>query len=135
VEELTDAAKQLAASNPSETYFLVQEIGRVAFEPVVTMTLAPPPLQPTVIYRGQPVPGSELPASTEPDGPKREPQVKPRLLIVDRKATPAELVGHLMVIAEGRIVKNAFGSLELADMPLSSAEHIEVAAVLRGAAQ
>lgn len=39
-----------------------------------------------------------------------------------RKATGAEIVGHLMVVAEGRIVKNAFGDLQLTDMPLVGEE-------------
>lgn len=123
-EALQDAAKVQAAKFPSETLYLVQEIGRVAIEPVITMTMAHPP---------RPVPRSADPVvQDEPEEPKRDPQAKPRLLVIDRKATPAEITGYLMVVAEGRIVKNAFGALELADMPLSGAEHLEVANALRG---
>jgi hypothetical protein len=134
LEEATEAVKGIVTSNPRETYYLVQEVGRVAVEPVVTMTLEPP--QPKVVYRDAGLKSQaalELEAE-EPESPKREPQVKPRLLIVDRKATPAELVGHLMVVAEGRIVKNAFGALEIGDMPLAGWETQAVQKAL-GAAQ
>lgn len=119
-------AKSLAAKYPNETLYLVQEVGRVAIEPVVTMTLEPPPKGP--VMRG-------LPPMDEPDEEPvepRTPKAKPRLLIVpDRRATPAELVGHLMVVAEGKIVKNAFGALELADMPLTPEELSGVTTALK----
>jgi hypothetical protein len=128
-EALQTLAREQAAKHPNETLFLVQEIGKVSIEPVVTMTLAPPTPPPHQVYRGGMMSPPEVELAEE--GPKRDPQVKPRLLIVDRKATPAELVGHLMVVADGHIVKNAFGALELEDMPLQGTEVQEVANALR----
>lgn len=111
MESAKDAARKYVANHQVKSVYLVQEFAKVAVEPVITMTEAPPP---EPVYRAAAVPVPEAEDTTP-----RQPQTKPRLLIVpDRRATPAEIFGHLMVVAEGQIVKNAFGALELADMPL-----------------
>lgn len=135
-ESLQNQAKLLAAKYPSETLYLVQEIGKVAIEPVVTMTLEQPP-QPKAVYRGEADDRPEAPPVLAPVADTVHPQAKPRLLILDRVATPAEIVGHLMVVARSAkdgtmcIVKNAFGALDLEDMPLQGTEVQEVANALR----
>lgn len=140
IDQLKAVARGLSMANPDTVYHLVQEIGRVAMEPVVTIEAAAEESSglpaPTIPHHIAPHRDGD-PALTLPQlasaiqeakeaGPARDPQVKPRLLVINRRATGAELVGHLMVVAEGRIVKNAFGPLELEDMPLTEAERPEV---------
>lgn len=104
---------------------VAQDINEVKMAPVVSSFSPPPPGQ---------VMRLASPNDLEPDtGIPRQPKSKPRLLVVpDRRATPAEIYGNLMVVAEGRIVKNAFGALELADMPLTDEERPLVIEAMKG---
>lgn len=107
-------AKRLCLTEGTIT--VVQDVDEVKMAAVVSSFKAPPSPS-SVVYRD--ALGTEQFEGVAP----RTPQAKPRLLIVkDRRATPAEIFGHLMVIAEGKVIKNAFGALEVGDMPLSSTE-------------
>lgn len=113
------AAKQYIEKYPQIAVIVTQDVAKVEMAAVVD-ELLPMALLPKLMYRG---PGPEVTAEEAYTGPPRAAQSKPRLLIVQgRKATGAEIVGHLMVVAEGRIVKNAFGDLQLTDMPLVGEE-------------
>lgn len=111
---------------------VTQDVARVEMAPVVEVLNAP---LPDSVYRDgglKSIAALEL----EAEGPKVDVvkravgEVRPRLLVLQRRPTPAEIVSHLMVVAEGRIVKNAFGALELEDMPLTAEERGPVLAAL-----
>lgn len=117
------ASAKTICQTAGHTVIVTQDMDEVQMAPMVS-SLQPVP--PGVVYRGA------VPAIDETP---RTPQSKPRLLIVrDRRATPAEIFGHLMVVAEGHIVKNAFGALSIEDMPLNPEELAEVTEALRMAA-
>lgn len=106
---------------------IMQEVAEVQMAPAVVSLSAPISPPQGAVFRGETAPSVDTAAETP-----RVPRATPRLLVVEgRRATVAELFGHLMVVAEGRIVKNAFGALELADMPLSAPELVEVTAALK----
>jgi hypothetical protein len=126
--EAQDAAKRLCLSIGK--VHVVQDVAVVELAPtVVTLTnLTPPePVQvaPMVVYRGP---------DHEPEGPPRVPQAKPRLLVSVGRPSKDDYMKYLMVVAEGKIVKNAFGALTLEDMPLTGPERAEVVNAL-GAGQ
>lgn len=116
-EDAMVEAKKLC-TKPGDVVVITQDISEVRMAPVVS-SLVPAAVPPATVYRGPiaPLAGEEEVLEA------RVPRATPRLLVVpDRRATPAEMVGHLMVVAEGKIVKNAFGALEIGDMPLTPAE-------------
>jgi hypothetical protein len=109
---------------------VTQDVSEVTMAPSV-VPLVPTP--PAAVYResfdnhGIVSTRPEPPENPKVDVVKRAPQARPRLLVLtDRQAKPSEVVEHLMVVAQGQIVKNAFGALELDDMPLTPSEMVEV---------
>lgn len=125
--EAMESAKILCQTSGA-TILVVQDVAEVQMAPLVS-TLTEPVTPKGPVYRS-----AAAAVQAEVDeivGPPRVPQTRPRLLVLkDRQATPAEVVGHLMVVAEGRVVKNAFGGLTLDELPLVGAEIAEVASAL-----
>lgn len=117
-EEAMAEAKELA--NGGAAVLVLEAVAWVKMAPTVTLLKTPTtPTAPVVVYRSH----AGLVDSEAPEEAPRTPQVRPRLLVLkDRRATPAELVGHLMVVAEGKIVKNAYGGLTMDEMPLKDDE-------------
>lgn len=131
-----DEAKQFCRKYGG-VVLVTQDVARVEMAPVVDVLTETPTPPPGPVYRNAGLKSQvALELELEEDSPKvavirSMADSSRRLLVVDRRATPAELVGHMMVVAEGKIVKNAFGALELGDMPLTGAELAEVTAALR----
>lgn len=137
-QETAMASAKVLCTTAGGTVLVTQDIAEVTMAPAVTSLVSKPEV-PETVYRGGLKSLAAPVSAPEPEGPQveivaRDPRqaARPRLLIVDRKATPAELVGHLMVVAEGKIVKNAFGGLAADEMPLTSEEAVEVVNALRG---
>lgn len=119
-----DAAKQLCQAG--FTVVVAEAVVEVKVAPVVVELRQPPPI-PTVVYRNAPVNSQE----PDPETTARVPQARPRLLISKDRPPTEDYMKHLMVVAEGRIVKNAFGALELDDMPLTAEERALVLEALK----
>jgi hypothetical protein len=114
-----DAAKVFCLKHGGSV-IVTQDVAKVEMAPVVEVLVAH---QSGPVYRT-----AAEPVVVDDSSVPRVPQTRPRLLVLaDRRATPAELVNHLMVVAEGKIVKNAFGALEPDDMPLTPEEKLLVA--------
>jgi len=126
--EASDAAGVLCRQQ-GWTVLVVQDIAEVQMAPTVVSLTPPSPASPAVVYRG--------PVEPEPEpeyaGPPRVPEAKPRLLVLPlRQPTEAELAKYLMVVAQGKVIKNTFGALEVPDMPLKPDEYLEVKRAMQG---
>ena len=121
-------AKRLSLKDPEAMLYIVQEVGTVLVQPVVTLTTAAPAAAPPLkVYRGAVEPEPEY------AGPPRVPEAQPRLLVLSlRQPTEAELAKYLMVVAQGKVIKNTFGALEVPDMPLKPDEYLEVKRAMQG---
>ena len=109
------------------TVLVVQDIAEVQMAPTVVSLTPPAPAPPLKVYRGAVEPEPEY------AGPPRVPEAKPRLLVLPlRQPTEAELAKYLMVVAQGKVIKNTFGALEVPDMPLKPDEYLEVKRAMQG---
>ena len=122
-EAVQEAARKYLAEYPGDVLYLVQEFAKVAVEPVITLT-STPVMPPGPVYRG--AMNSASATDTDEEAVSRTPQIRPRLLVSVVTPSKEDYMRYLMVVAEGRIVKNAFGALELEDMPLTVEERMEV---------
>jgi hypothetical protein len=132
-----DAAKEFCLKYAAlgGKVIITQDVAEVAMAPMVVTLSAPPP---GPVYRSDqsehgpgyrlrtPEPQAEVPTVDV----VKTTAARPRLLITPGRPSKEDYMRHLMVVAEGRIVKNAFGALELDEMPLTPAEAAEVRSAL-----
>jgi hypothetical protein len=127
-EGALEAAKALCRLH-QWSLLVVQDMDEVQMAAVVVQSYAPPPPPAPVQRSSLEVLAAHNAEALLEDGPPRAPQARPKLLILNRRATPDELMGHLIVVAEGRIVKNAFGGFthdDILDMPITAEERLAV---------
>lgn len=104
---------------------VVQDTDEVQMAAVVVNSFVPPQPPPSPKMVSRDIPALSM-FNDELDGTPRQPQKKPKLLVLNRVVTAEELATYQMIVEKGQIIKNAFGALEVEDMPLNTEELLQV---------
>lgn len=139
--EAVAEAKGMLEAQPTWTILVTEDVAVISLAPtVVELRPGTPPVSqlpaPTIPHRTEPgrdgdqvlnqVQLEKAIQDAAAAGPPRVPAARPRLLITATRPSNEEYMRHMMVVAEGKIVKNSFGPLELDDMPLTPIEREQV---------